>query len=58
MYSFEQLKKALKKRDEVKYRLLRMEVRKVKAFIEKMLSLAFESTANQARTSYSGLEMY
>ena len=33
-------------------------IKSAKAFIEKMLTLAFEYTSNQARTNYSNLEMY
>ena len=40
------------------YAKLQLEVKKMKETIEKMLTKIFECTANQAKTNYSGLEMY
>ena len=57
-FNYENFKKALKKREEESFVALKEEVRKVKGNVEKMLALFCESSANQARTNYSGLEMY
>lgn len=48
----------LKRRKEAKYRLLKREIRHLNASIEKVLTMFFECTASQARTNYSGLEMF
>lgn len=58
MKNYERFKKALKDYEEKRYAELKDEVKKVKAFVEKMLTICFESTASQARSNYSGLEMY
>ena len=58
MYSFERLKETIERRKKVRFRLLKKEVRQVRAFIEKTLTFILESTASKARTDYSGLEMY
>ena len=55
---FENLKKALKRKEEENYAKLREEVKKVRATIEKVLTMILESSANVAKTNYSGLEMY
>ncbi|MBQ4115149.1 hypothetical protein IJD34_07060 [bacterium] len=58
MTNFERFKQALKRRKEEEYAKLQLEVKKMKETIEKMLTKIFECTANQAKTNYSGLEMY
>lgn len=58
MYSFEKFKEALRKREEERYQALKKEIKQLQNKIEKMLTLFFESSASQARTSYTGLEMY
>lgn len=58
MYSFEKLKKALKKREEERYNALKKEVKQLREKIEHALTLFFESTASQSQTRYSGLEMH
>ena len=58
MTNYEKFKQALKRRQEESYELLMQEVKKVKETIERLLTLAFESSASQARTNYTGLEMY
>ncbi len=58
MLNFENFKRALKKREEERFEQLKAEVRKVKATIEKLLTMFFESTACQSQTKYSGLDMY
>ena len=58
MTNFERFKQALKKREEESFARLKKEIQEVKAFIEKMLTMFFESTTSQAQTNYSGLQMY
>lgn len=47
-----------RKRNEAKYRLLKREIRHISESIEKVFAKFFECTASQARTNYSGLEMF
>lgn len=56
--TFENLKKALKKREEENYARLREEIIKLRDNIEHFLTVFFESTASKAQTNYQGLEMY
>ena len=58
MYSFERLKEVLKKREQERFEALKKEVRQLRDKIEKALELFFESSAGQAQTHYSGLEMH
>ncbi len=58
MSDFEKFNEALKKNKEEKYSELQNDIKKVRNIVEKMLTSFFESSANQARTNYSGLEMY
>ena len=58
MSDFEKFNEALKKNKEEKYSKLQNDIKKVRNIVEKMLTSFFESSANQARTNYSGLEMY
>ena len=58
MFNYERFKQALKKLQEESYELLMKEVKKVKETIEKILTLILENSASNARTNYSGLEMY
>ena len=58
MYSFEQLKRALKKREEEAFEALKKEIRQLRDNIEKILTKILESSASKARSNYSGLEMY
>ena len=51
MYSFQKFKNALKESE-----IERQEV--LKNTVEKFLKMAMESTANVARTQYTGLEMF
>ena len=57
MYSFERLKKVLKKKQEARFRLLKREIRHIKNNIEKGLEMFFESTTSKTQVSYNGLEM-
>lgn len=58
MYSFEKLKKALKKREEEQYNALKKEVKQLREKIEHALTMFFESSTSRAQTNYHGLEMY
>ena len=60
MYGFDfyKFKLALKKLEEENYLKLQADVKKVKIFVENALAKMLESTANQARTNYMGLQMY
>lgn len=56
--SFERLKAAIKRKEEEQYVKLKEEIIKLRDNIEYYLTLFFESTSSQAKTNYSGLEMY
>lgn len=58
MYSFEDLRRALKKREEERFNALKKEIKQLRDKIEKLLTLFFESSAGQAQVNYSGLEMH
>jgi len=58
MYSFERLKKVLKREREARFRLLKREIRHMRDNIEKAMAMFFESSAGRAQTNYTGLEMY
>lgn len=58
MYSFEKFKEALKKREEERFQALKLEIKKVREIIEKILTKCLESSSNLARTNYQGLDMY
>lgn len=55
---YEKFSAALKKGEEEKFAELQKDIKKVRNVVEKMLTSFFECTANQAKTNYSGLEMY
>lgn len=55
---FEDLRLAIKKRDEERYELLKEEIKKLRDTIEHYLTLFFESTSSKAQTNYSNLQMY
>ena len=57
MYSFDRLKKVLKKKQEARFRLLKREIRHMKDNIEKGLEMFFESTTSKTQVNYNGLEM-
>ena len=57
MLNFKKFKEALRKRDEERYLMLQNEIKKMRDNIEKFLTMFLESTSNQARTSYGGLEI-
>ena len=56
MANFEKFKLALKKLDEQRYAELQEDVKKVRNVVEKILKLAFENTAQVARTNYAGVD--
>lgn len=56
--NFDKFKAALKKGEEERFAELQNDVQKVRTIVEKLLTSFFESTANQAKTNYAGLEMY
>ena len=58
MSDYEKFNAALRKNEEEKYSELQNDIKKVRNIVEKMLTSFFESTANQAKTNYYGLEMY
>ena len=58
MYSFEKVKKVIKRKQEARYRLLKREIRHMRDNIEKVLTKFFESSTGRAQTNYAGLEMY
>lgn len=58
MLNFEKFKEALRKRDEERYKKLNEEIKKMRDNIERILTMILESSSNQARSSYSGLDMY
>lgn len=57
-HEYHEFNEALKKREEARFSELKSDIEKVRNTVEKMLTSFFESTANQAKTQYSGLEMY
>ena len=58
MNRFEKFKNALNKVEEQRYQELQNDVKKVRDVVEKVLTMAMESTANVARTQYTGLEQF
>ena len=58
MTGFEKFKNALKKVEEEKYATLQEDIKKVKNIVEKILTMAFENTAQVSRASYAGMEMF
>ena len=58
MYSFQKFKNALKESEVERQEVLKKDIEKVRNAIEKFLKMSMESTANIARTQYTGLEMF
>jgi hypothetical protein len=56
-FSYEGFKRALYNVEEGQETKLANDLDQVKAFVEKCLTACLESTANQARTKYSGVDM-
>lgn len=57
LFNYESFKRALKKVEEERFALLKKDIEQVKAWVEKMLTLSLESTANISRTNYLGVDM-
>ena len=57
-FNFEEFKLALRRKREENYAKLLEEIRILKKNIEAFLTKFFESTASQAQTNYSGLQMH
>ena len=58
MYSFERLKRVLKKKQEARFRLLKREIRHMRDNFDKALTMFFESASGRAQTNYTGLESF
>lgn len=56
-FNYENFKRALKRVEEEKFAILKKDIEQVKAWVEKMLKLSLESTANISRTNYLGVDM-
>lgn len=56
-FNYESFKNALRKVEEEKFAILKKDIEQVKAWVEKMLTLSLESTANMSRTNYSGVDL-
>ncbi len=56
-FDYNRFKSALKKVEEENYAKLMQDVEKVKAFVEKALTLCLESNASMSRVNYPGLEI-
>lgn len=54
-FNYNRFKDALRKSQEDSYQKLLLEVAKVKQTVEKLLSLALESSSNMAETNYPGV---
>ncbi|MBP7212472.1 hypothetical protein KBA27_06525 [bacterium] len=56
-FSYEGFKKALYRVEEHDELKLQKDIENVKAFVEKCVAACLNSTANMARTTYSGIDM-
>jgi len=56
-FNYNNFKLALEKAQAEKHALLMEDIEKVKAFVEKALTLCLESTANSSRVSYPGVDI-
>lgn len=56
-FNYENFKAALRRVEEENYARLMADVAKVKAFVERALTLFLESSANMANTQYHGVEL-
>lgn len=55
-FNYQNFKEALKRVEEENHQRLMEDIEKVKAFVEKALTLCLESNANMSRTNYPGIE--
>lgn len=56
-FNYDSFKEALRKVQEENHTRLLQDIEKVKAFVEKALTLCLESNANTARMNYPGVEL-
>ena len=56
-FNYEGFKKALYRVEEGEQTRLQKDIDQVKAFVEKCLTAALESTSNVARTTYTGIDL-
>ena len=56
-FDYNSFKEALKKVQEERHALLMQDIEKVKAFVEKALTLCLESNASLSRVNYPGVEL-
>jgi len=56
-FNYNNFKAALKNVETENHARLMIDIEKVKAFVEKMLTLCLESNANIARMNYPGVEL-
>lgn len=56
-FNYNNFKEAVKKNENEKHEELTKDVNEVRSFVEKMLSLSLDSSANRARTNYPGVEL-
>jgi len=56
-FNYNSFKEALRSAEAENHAKLMIDVGKVKAFVEKMLTLCLESNANMSRMNYPGVEL-
>lgn len=56
-FNYNSFKEALKRVEQENHARLMEDIEKVKAFVEKALTLCLESNANLSRTNYPGVEL-
>jgi len=56
-FNYNNFKEAVKADEAEKHEELTKDVNQVRVFVEKMLSLSLDSSANRARTNYPGVEL-
>lgn len=54
---YNKFKEALREAEARKFEELKQDIKQVEAFIEQALTAFFESSSNQARTTYSGIDL-
>jgi hypothetical protein len=56
-FNYESFRMALKKVEEERFLILQKDIKQVKAWVEKALTMCLDSTANMSRATYSGVDM-
>lgn len=56
-FNYDNFKEALKRVQDENHARLMQDIEKVKAFVEKALTLCLESNANMSRMNYPGVEL-